>query len=122
MVALALPLDVQKISDAGLIRRDWRQIYPNNSVVCETTVAFVVRPGNPRNITDWSDLTQEGLQIVVANPKTAGVARWIFLALWGHKMRKGEQAGRQYVTQVSKLDCIMIWLQVHILLSSKARL
>jgi hypothetical protein len=40
------------------------------------------------------------VQIVVANPKTAGVARWIFLALWGHKMKKGDAAAIDYVTQV----------------------
>jgi sulfate transport system substrate-binding protein len=38
--------------------------------------------------------------VVVANPKTAGVARWIFLALWGHKMKKGEAVAREWVTRV----------------------
>ena len=32
MVALALPLDVDKIVGAGLIRPDWPRAYPNNSV------------------------------------------------------------------------------------------
>lgn len=40
------------------------------------------------------------LQIIVANPKTAGVARWIFLALWGSKMKKGDAAATEYVTKV----------------------
>lgn len=39
-------------------------------------------------------------KVVVANPKTAGVARWIFLALWGHKMKKGEAVAREWVTRV----------------------
>jgi sulfate transport system substrate-binding protein len=68
--------------------------------VCETTVALVVRRGNPKNIQSFDDLTREGVQVVVANPKTAGVARWIFLALWGHKMKKGEAVAREWVTQV----------------------
>lgn len=32
VVALALPLDVQKIADAGLLRHDWRKMYPLQSV------------------------------------------------------------------------------------------
>jgi len=39
-------------------------------------------------------------QVVLANPKTAGVARWIFLALWGHKMKQGDKAALEYVTKV----------------------
>lgn len=100
VVALALPLDVQKICDAGLLREDWRKRFPLQSVVCETSVALVVRKGNPKNVRTWVDLLQPGLQIIVANPKTAGVARWIFLALWGSKMKKGDAAAREYVTKV----------------------
>eukprot|EP00775_Hariotina_reticulata_P005802 gene5802-6042_t len=100
LVALALPLDVQKIADAGLLSQNWRKRYPMGSVVCETTVALVVRQGNPLNIKTWDDLIRPGLQIIVANPKTAGVARWIFLALWGSKMKKGDTAAVDYVTKV----------------------
>ncbi|WIA37764.1 hypothetical protein OEZ86_014637 [Tetradesmus obliquus] len=100
MVALALPLDVQKIADAGLLSANWQKGFPLGSVVCETTVALVVRPGNPKNIQSWEDLTQPGLQVIVANPKTAGVARWIFLALWGSKMKKGAAAAKEYITKV----------------------
>lgn len=100
MVALALALDVQKIADAGLVSSDWRKRYPNNSVVCETTVALVVRNNNPKDINDWPDLIKEGVEVIVANPKTAGVARWIFLALWGYKMKKGHDAAVEYVTKV----------------------
>ena len=32
MVALALPLDIEKIVAAGLIRPDWAKVYPNSSV------------------------------------------------------------------------------------------
>jgi ABC-type sulfate transport system substrate-binding protein len=75
LVALALPLDIDKISAAGLIDPAWRTRFPNQSVVCETTVAFVVRAGNPKGICDWDDLVRPGVGIVLANPKTAGVAR-----------------------------------------------
>eukprot|EP00195_Chlamydomonas_chlamydogama_P009412 CAMPEP_0202890210 /NCGR_PEP_ID=MMETSP1392-20130828/709_1 /ASSEMBLY_ACC=CAM_ASM_000868 /TAXON_ID=225041 /ORGANISM="Chlamydomonas chlamydogama, Strain SAG 11-48b" /LENGTH=428 /DNA_ID=CAMNT_0049573747 /DNA_START=132 /DNA_END=1418 /DNA_ORIENTATION=+ len=100
VLALALPLDVERVSRAGLIRADWRSLFPNNSVVCETTVALVVRKGNPKNITGWQDLIRPGVEVVLANPKTAGVARWIFLALWGSQVKKGDAAAETYVRQV----------------------
>lgn len=31
--------------------------------VCETTVALVVRKGNPKNVRTWEDLLQPGLQV-----------------------------------------------------------
>ena len=58
IAALALPLDIMKISNAGLIRADWRDQAPNKAVVSTSVVAIVVRPGNPRNIQDWGCLTK----------------------------------------------------------------
>jgi sulfate transport system substrate-binding protein len=105
VVALAMPPDIERIVQAArgaLVRPGWRARYPNHSVVCETTVAVVVRRGNPTGFSGWEDLARpNGARIVVANPKTAGVARWIFLALWGHRMRRGgDAAARDYVTRV----------------------
>ncbi|KAG1657790.1 hypothetical protein FOA52_008180 [Chlamydomonas sp. UWO 241] len=100
ILALALPLDIDRVADEGLIVRHWPTLYPNHSVVCETTVALVVRKDNPKAILSWEDLTKPGVQIVVANPKTAGVARWIFLALWGSHARRGEAAAEAFVRAV----------------------
>lgn len=55
-VALALPLDVQKIAEAGLIASDWQKRLPNNAIACTSVVALVFRPGNPKNIQGWDDL------------------------------------------------------------------
>lgn len=41
------------------------------------------------------------VDVITANPKTAGVARWNFFALWGVRMDKGEAAALDYVTKVS---------------------
>ena len=57
-VALALPLDVHKICETGLIDKDWQDRAPNRSVVCESHVAIVTRKGNPKNIKGWNDLTR----------------------------------------------------------------
>eukprot|EP00898_Chlorokybus_atmophyticus_P003872 jgi/Chlat1/4486/Chrsp29S04430 len=83
LVALALPLDVMKIAEEGLVAKDWREKLPNKASVGETVVAIVTRAGNPKNIRNWADLARPGLKVITANPKTAGVARWAFLALWG---------------------------------------
>ena len=55
-VALALPLDVQKICDTGLIKKGWQERAPNGSIVSESHVAIVSRKGNPKNIKSWEDL------------------------------------------------------------------
>ncbi len=55
-MALALPLDVDKIREAGLIHPGWQKRLPNNSVVAESVVAIVTRKGNPKNIKGWDDL------------------------------------------------------------------
>ena len=100
VVALALALDIHKIADAGLIAPDWESRFPHNSVVSESTVAIVTRKGNPHNVQDWGDLTREGVYSVSANPKTAGGARWNFLALWGHQMARGPAAAERFVRDV----------------------
>ena len=43
---------------------------------------------------------RDDVAVVTANPKTAGVARWIFLALWGVKLGKGKKAAMQFTTKV----------------------
>jgi len=66
-------------------------------------VTIVVRKGNPLNIQDWDDLAKEGIKVITANPKTAGVARWNFLALWGHKMKSGESKAVEFLTEVRQV-------------------
>eukprot|EP00210_Caulerpa_lentillifera_P000476 g459.t1 len=100
IVALALPLDVIKIQQAGLIDSDWQSRTENNGIFAESVVSIVVRKENPLGIKDWPDLTREDVEVITANPKTAGVARWNFLALWGHKMSQGEKTAIDYVTKV----------------------
>lgn len=101
IAALALPLDVIRISEAGLIPPNWatRTKHPG-AVAYESVVAIVVRDGNPKNIRGWEDLIRDDVNVVTANPRTAGIARWIFLALWGHKANSGDAAAAEYVTKV----------------------
>lgn len=83
--------DVQMVQDAGLITHDW-QSDPDGSVVQAGSVAFAVRPGNPKGIENWDDLTQPGLQILTPDPAQSGGARWNIVAAYGAAMR-GEVPG-----------------------------
>jgi len=86
IVALSLEADVNRIEEAGLITHDWRS-KPFGGMVSTSVVAFAVREGNPKNIQDWADLAQPGLEILTPNPKTSGGAMWNILALYGAAQR-----------------------------------
>jgi sulfate transport system substrate-binding protein len=86
VTALSLEGDVDSIVKAGLITHDWRTA-PNNGIVTNSVVSFAVRKGNPKNIHDWADLAQPGLEILTPDPKTSGGAQWNILALYGAALR-----------------------------------
>ena len=83
VVTLGTGWDITAIERAGLIKPGWQQKLPYNSSPYTSTVGFLVRNGNPKNIKDWTDLTRPGVQVIVPNPKTSAAGRWAFLALWG---------------------------------------
>lgn len=83
VVTLALAADVNAIAKTGLLPENWQSRLPSNSAPYKSTLAFLVRKGNPKNIKDWDDLIRPDVQVITPNPKTSGVARWNFLAAWG---------------------------------------
>jgi sulfate/thiosulfate-binding protein len=105
VVTLALAFDVDAIARAGLIDKDWQKRLPNNSTPYTSTIVFLVRKGNPKNIKDWSDLVKPGIQVITPNPKTSGGAQWNYLAAWHYaKALAGGSDGtaRTFVTQLYK--------------------
>jgi sulfate transport system substrate-binding protein len=86
IVALSLAPDVESIEKAGLITNDWRND-TDGSIVATSDVVFDVRPGNPKNIKDWNDLTQSGLEILTPDPAQSGGARWNIVGAYGASMR-----------------------------------
>lgn len=102
VVHLALALDTEKIEKAGLIEPGWEQELPNNSVVSQSVAVIVTREGNPKNIQRWEDLTRDGVQLITADPKTSGAARWNFLALWGAAIadQKSPSEAQKFVQRV----------------------
>jgi len=89
VVTLALAADIDAIVEKSKrIAPDWATRLPNRSTPYSSTIVFVVRKGNPRQIKDWEDLVKPGTVVVTANPKTSGGARWAYLAAWGAAQQK----------------------------------
>ena len=94
VVTLALAYDVDAIAQkAKLIQPGWEKRLPDNSAPYTSTIVFLVRKGNPKNIKDWPDLLRTGVSVVTPNPKTSGGARWNYLAAWAYADRifKGDR-------------------------------
>jgi sulfate transport system substrate-binding protein len=89
VVTLALAYDIDALAtQAHLIPANWQQRLPDNSTPYTSTVVFLVRKGNPKNIHDWSDLVHPGVAVITANPKTSGGARWNYLAAWAWALKQ----------------------------------
>jgi sulfate transport system substrate-binding protein len=83
VVTLALESDIDAIvAQSGKIKPDWRGRLPNNSSPYTSTIVFLVRKGNPKEIRGWGDLVKDGVEVITPNPKTSGGARWNYLAAW----------------------------------------
>ena len=102
IVTLALAWDIDAIAErAHLLPIDWQRRLPDNSSPYTSTIVFLVRRGNPKQIKDWDDLVKPGLKVITPNPKTSGGARWNYLAAWGYALKKDgddPQKARDFVT------------------------
>ncbi len=103
VVTLALSYDVIAIKNAGLIRGGWRREFPDNSSPYTSTIVFLVRADNPKNIRDWDDLIRPDVKIVTPNPKTSGGAQWNYLAAWEYARRQFDDDEAQIRDFMQKL-------------------
>lgn len=74
--------DVDVLAKRRLLNEDWATEFPNNSSPYYSTIGFLVREGNPKNIRSWDDLIRDDVKLVFPNPKTSGNARYTYLAAW----------------------------------------
>jgi len=104
VVTLALESDIDAIAAAtDLIPEDWRGTLENNNAPYTSTIVFLVRKGNPKQILDWGDLVKEGVEVITPNPKTSGGARWNLLAAWAwarHANNGDDAAAQQFVADL----------------------
>ena len=96
--------DIDMLADRGLVVQDWAKKFPNNAAPFYSTMVYLVRKGNPKQIKDWADLAKPGVKVVIPNPKTAGNGRYTYLAAWGSVVKKGgtEAQARDLVTKIFK--------------------
>jgi sulfate/thiosulfate transport system substrate-binding protein len=106
VVTLALAYDIDAIAEkAKLIPADWQKRLPNNSSPYTSTIVFLVRKGNPKQVKDWNDLIKPGIEVITPNPKTSGGARWNYLAGWAYALAQpggSEATAKDFVTKLYK--------------------
>jgi sulfate/thiosulfate-binding protein len=106
VVTLALAGDIDAIAEQGkLLPINWEQRLPDNSAPYYSTIVFLVRAGNPKQIRDWGDLVRDDVQVITPNPKTSGGARWNYLAAWAWAERQPggtEDSAREFVRRLYK--------------------
>jgi sulfate transport system substrate-binding protein len=106
VATLGLAYDVDALAEKGkLVPKDWQKRLPNNSSPYTSTVIFLVRKGNPKNIHDWGDLALPGVSVIAANPKTSGAGRWNYLAAWGAALKRNgndEDKAKDFVAKLYK--------------------
>ncbi len=104
VVTLASYLDTDAISKKGLIKPDWLNRLPNQSLPYTSTIIFVVRKGNPKGVKDWPDLVKSGVEIVTPNPKTSGNGYLAFFSAWGSVTVRGgsRDDAVKFITQLYK--------------------
>ena len=89
VVTMNTTTDVDFLAERGVVAKDWSKRFPDNASPTTSTMLFLTRNGNPKNIKDWEDLVKPGIQVVVVNPKTGGNGRYAYLAAWGYVKKKG---------------------------------
>jgi sulfate transport system substrate-binding protein len=97
--------DIELLEKKGLVESDWESKFPDNAVPFTSTIVFLVRKDNPKNIKDWEDLTKDGVEIVMANPKVTGNGRYAFLGAYGyglHAFNNEEAPAKNYVKDMLK--------------------
>ena len=107
VVTMNTTTDIDFLAGTGVVAKDFAKRFPNNASPTSSTMLFLTRNGNPKNIKDWDDLIKPGVQVIVVNPKTGGNGRLAYLAAWGSVRKKGgtdaqaaEFIGKLYISSI----------------------
>lgn len=104
--------DIDILHERGnLVPENWAERLPNNSSPYYSTMAYLVRKDNPKNIQNWDDLVKEGVELVMPNPKTSGNGRYTYLAAlayaqetFGDDQEKTDQFLAELLSHVKVFD------------------
>lgn len=103
VVTLALAHDITAIQDSSLIEDGWMDEFDKDSSPYTSTIVFLVRKGNDKDIHDWNDLIRTGVDVITPNPKTSGGACWNFLAAWAYAREQFDNDEEQIKKFMKKL-------------------
>jgi len=87
---LSIERDAQRLKEGGFVTTDWHT-FPNKGIVNKTPFVILVRTGNPKGISDFSDLGKPGVRLIHPDPISSGGAQWSILALYGSELIKSEK-------------------------------
>ncbi len=102
VVTLALSYDAEAMKKSTRFTFPYLLELPKNSPY-SSTVVFLVRRDNPKQLTDWQDLVQPDVEVVTPAPKTSKDGRWNYLAAWGYASKQGDGSDSKAFEFVSKL-------------------
>jgi len=111
VITMNMATDINALYDRGqLIPQNWATRLPDNSAPFTSATVFVVRKGNPKNLKDWPDLLNRGVEVVVPNPKTSGNGRYTYLSAWGYVLKHGgdEHAASDFVGKLFKQAPVLV--------------
>jgi sulfate transport system substrate-binding protein len=96
--------DIDMLAERGVLAADWTKRFPHNAAPFYSTMVYLVRKGNPKQIKNWADLAKPGVKVIVPNPKTSGNGRYTYLAAWGYVIKQGgsEAQARELVGKLFK--------------------
>lgn len=95
VVTLALEHDISLIQRTNLIDPGWQQEFAEDSAPYTSTIVFLVRKGNPKQINDWPDLLKKGVDVITPDPKSSGGACWNFLSALSYAREKFQDSGKE---------------------------
>ena len=101
IVNFSVEPDVTRLVKADKVAKDWNAD-ATKGIPFGSVVTLVVRKGNPKNIKDWDDLLQPGVEVVTPSPLSSGSAKWNLLAPYAAKSDGGKnpQAGLDFVNKL----------------------
>jgi sulfate transport system substrate-binding protein len=96
--------DIDILAEKGLLPADWAKRFPHGAAPFYSTMVYLVRKGNPKQVRNWDDLAKPGMKVIVPNPKTSGNGRYTYLAAWGSVIKRGgsEAQARDLVDRLFK--------------------